>query len=57
MKFRDLTEWQELRWALKEQGLNPNVIAEIGEVEGDSLDLVETVIALEEAVGIELNIK
>ena len=57
MKFRDLTEWQELRKVLKEHGLDPNVIAEIGEVEGDSLDLVETVIAIEEAVGIELNIK
>jgi acyl carrier protein len=42
-KFRDLAEWQ------KEQGFDPNVIAELGELEGDSLDRVETIMVLEEA--------
>jgi hypothetical protein len=45
--FRDLAEWQEFRKVLKEMGVDPNVIAEIGEIEGDSLDLVQTTIALE----------
>jgi len=48
-KFRDLEFWQEARKALKEIELDPNAIAEIGESEGDSLDLVMTVMALEEA--------
>jgi len=48
-KFRDLPEWQEVRKSLKEQGFDPNVIAELGELEGDSLDLVEMTITLEEA--------
>lgn len=34
---------------MKEAGMDPNGIAEIGEIEGDSLDLVETAITLEEA--------
>ena len=49
-KFRDLPEWQEIRKALKEAGMDPNVIAEIGEMEGDSLDLVEMTMAFEEAL-------
>lgn len=48
-KFRDSPEWQEIRRELKEAGMDPNVIAEIGEMEGDSLDLVETTMAFEEA--------
>jgi acyl carrier protein len=48
-KFRDLPGWQEARKALKEQGFDPNVIAELGELEGDSLDLVQMTIVLEEA--------
>ena len=30
-------------------GVDPNVIAEIAEMEGDSLDFVETIMAFEEA--------
>jgi len=50
-KFRDLPEWQEIRIELKQKGFDPNVIAELGEIEGDSLDFVEMVMALEEAFG------
>jgi len=47
-KFRDMPEWPEVRKELKEElGLDPNVVAEIGEADGDSLDLVEATIALE----------
>ena len=47
-KFRDMPEWPEVRKELKEElGLDPNVVAEIGEADGDSLDLVEVTIALE----------
>jgi acyl carrier protein len=49
-KFRDLPDWQEVRKTLRDDvGLDPNVVAEIGEQEGDSLDLVMTTMALEEA--------
>jgi hypothetical protein len=40
-RFRDLPEWQEFRRRMKNHGVDPNVIAEIGETEGDSLDFVE----------------
>jgi acyl carrier protein len=49
-KFRDLPGWQEIRKALKEAGMDPNLIAEIGGMEGDSLDLVEMTMAFEEAL-------
>ena len=48
-RFRDFPEYQEFRKMLKDAGEDPNVIAEIGETEGDSLDLVETIMAYEEA--------
>ena len=56
-KLRDLLEWQQLRRALKEKGVDPNVIAEIGEREADSLGSVELIMAFEEALGITLNSK
>jgi len=56
-KLRDLPEWQQLRRALKEKGVDPNVIAEIGEREADSLGSVELIMAFEEALGITLNSK
>jgi len=37
------------------RGVDPNVVAEIGQTEGDSLDFVETTVALEEAFGPKLN--
>jgi hypothetical protein len=49
-KFRDLPEWQEFRrWLREEFDLDPNLIAEFGEIEGDSLDFVEVTMAVEEA--------
>ena len=45
----ELSDWQEVRKALKAAGTDPNVIAPIGEAEGDSLDLVELTMAFEEA--------
>ena len=49
-KFRDLPEWQDFRrWLREEFDLDPNLIAEFGEIEGDSLDFVEVTMALEEA--------
>jgi acyl carrier protein len=51
-KFRDLPDWEEVRKNLAEElGLDEQHIAAIGDVEGDSLDLVETAMALEEAFG------
>lgn len=42
-------EWEFLRQALLEKtGLTEAQLAEIGEIEGDSLDLVEIVMAFEE---------
>lgn len=48
-KFRDQPDWQEVRRNLKELGLDPNQIAEFGEQQGGSLDLVTMTMALEEA--------
>jgi acyl carrier protein len=49
-KFKDLPDWEEVRKNLaKELGMDEGQITAIGEVEGDSLDLVETSMALEEA--------
>jgi len=49
-KFRDLPDWEEAKKNLaQELGLDEEYIDAIGDVEGDSLDLVETVMALEEA--------
>ncbi len=51
-KFRDLPDWEEARKNLAEElGMDEKQIAALGEVEGDSLDLVETTMALEEAFG------
>jgi hypothetical protein len=45
-EFRDLPDWEEVRKNLaKELGMDEEQIATIGEVEGDSLDLVETSMA------------
>jgi hypothetical protein len=36
-KFRDMPDWPEMRKSLKEEaGLDPNLIAQIVETEGDS---------------------
>jgi acyl carrier protein len=54
-KFRDLSDWEEVRKNLAEElGMDEEQIAAIGEVEGDSLDLLETSMALEEAFGLTL---
>ena len=54
-KSRDLPDWEEIRKNLAEElGMDEEQIAPIGEVEGDSLDLVETSMALEEAFGATL---
>jgi acyl carrier protein len=51
-RFRDLPDWEEVRKNLAEElGMDEEQIAAIGEVEGDSLDLVEASMALEEAFG------
>jgi acyl carrier protein len=51
-KFKDLKDWEEVRKTLDEElGLSESQIREIGEQEGDSLDLVETSMVLEEAFG------
>jgi len=51
-RFRDLPDWEEVRKSLAEElGMDEGEIEVIGEVEGDSLDLVETAMALEETFG------
>jgi acyl carrier protein len=51
-KFKDLKDWEEVRRILAEElGFSESRIREIGRQEGDSLDLVETSMALEEAFG------
>jgi acyl carrier protein len=50
-----LPERHEFRKTLKERGIDPKVIAEIEETEGDSLDFVEITMALEESLGITFN--
>jgi acyl carrier protein len=50
--FRDLPNWEEARKILAEElRLDDETIADVGEQIGDSLDLVETCMALEEAFG------
>jgi acyl carrier protein len=54
-KFRDLRNWEEVRKYLAEElGIDEGQIEAIGDAEGDSLDLVETSMALEEAFGSRL---
>jgi acyl carrier protein len=49
-KFRDMPEWQDFRrWLREEFHLDPNLNADFGEIEGDSLDFVEVTMAMEEA--------
>jgi acyl carrier protein len=54
-RFRDLPDWEEARKSLQELGLDEKAVAGVGEQEGDSLDLVETCMALEEAFGSSLS--
>jgi acyl carrier protein len=54
-RFKDLPDWEEARKTLQELGLDEKAIADVGEQEGDSLDLVETCMALEEALGSSLS--
>ena len=55
-RFRDLPDWEEVRKNLAEKlGVDQEQIAAIGEVEGDSLDLVEASMALEETFGSTLS--
>ena len=54
-KFRDLPDWEEARKSLQELGLDERAIADVGEQEGDSLDLVETCMVLEETFGSSLS--
>jgi acyl carrier protein len=56
-KLRDSPEWPQIRDQLRKAGMDPNTVALLGESEGDSLDHVEIIMALEEAFNIELNIK
>jgi len=50
-----LPDWEEARKNLKELDLDEKAIAAVGEQEGDSLGLVETCMALEEALGLSLS--
>jgi hypothetical protein len=54
-RFRDLPDWEEAKKSLLEVGLDEEVIVSVGEQEGDSLDLVDTCMALEEAFGSSLS--
>jgi acyl carrier protein len=54
-RFRELPDWEEARKSLQELGLDENAIAAVSEQEGDSLDLVEVCIAMEEAFGSSLS--
>jgi acyl carrier protein len=54
-RFRDLPDWGEARKSLQELGLDEKAIAAVAEREGDSLDLIETCMALEEAFGLSLS--
>ena len=57
-KFRDMPDWPEVRKALKEEvGRDPKLVAEFGEIAGDSLDMVEATMAIEEAFGSRLKNK
>jgi acyl carrier protein len=54
-KSRDLRDWEEIKKNLAEElGMDEEQIAAVADVEGDSLDLVETPMALEEAFGSRL---
>jgi len=45
-----LPDWEEARKSLEELDLDEKAIAAVSEQEGDSRDLVETCMALEEAL-------
>jgi len=54
-KFKDLPDWAEAKKSLaRNVGLDEQAIRFVGEQEGDSLDLVETCMALEESLGSRL---
>jgi len=54
-KFKESPHWEDVRKILAEEvGFSGSQIHEIGEREGDSFDLVETSLALEEAFGSKL---
>jgi acyl carrier protein len=54
-KFRDLRDWEEIRMNLAEElAMDEEQMEAMGGVEDDSLDLVETSMALEEALGSRL---
>ena len=48
-RFRNLPDWEEASKSLRDLGLDEEVISGVGAQEGDSLDLVETCMALEES--------
>ena len=53
-----MPDWPEVREALKEGvGRDPNLVAEFGEIEGDSLDMVEATMAIEKTFGSHLKKK
>jgi acyl carrier protein len=52
-KFKDLTNWPEMREALENANTDPKAVAEIGEQEIDSLGQVELVLTLEEALAVK----
>jgi acyl carrier protein len=54
-RFRDLPNWEEARKSLQDLALDREAIASVAEQEGDSLDLVEVCIAMEEAFGSSLS--
>ena len=55
-KLRDTPEWPQIRDQLRKAGLDPNAVANLGELEGDSLDNIEMIMAIEEAFNIEIKI-
>lgn len=55
-KLRDTAEWPQIRDQLRKAGLDPNAVAELGELEGDSLDHVEIIMSFEEAYNLEIKI-
>ena len=57
-EISDMPDWPEVRKALKEGvGRDPNLVAEFGEIEGDSLDMVEATMAIEKTFGSHLKKK
>ena len=55
-KLRRDGRWPQIRDQLRKAGVDPDAVAEFGELEGDSLDLVEALMAIEEAYGLELKV-